>query len=436
MKSLYFMPSMPFPPHRGTSQRTDLLYRSLRSLGKVDTVLLLSKFEHAPDDEALSRLRREYGLLGLFHLRHRGEMGFWRHFRHFNPRHIDRLARALGNPAAEQQPDPTVQTWLADHLSKTRYDWIVGRYVQILAQSGALNQSAVPVALDIDDLPTEMCRSRLATNRTHGMPQLLERRRLFRLEQTLPERFARCSVLWVANDEHCAEPGLERAHHLPNVPYFPDGLPEPLPPDPKSKTIMFVGSFSHNPNLEGLERFLTNIWPKIRADQPDAHLLLVGSHMTATQRQRYARLPNVDPAGFVEDLRSAYSKAAICIVPIYVGSGTNIKVMEALAYGRPVVISGFAARGHLRILGGRDSPLIAQDDGRFANICVQLLQNDSARNSIAGHLRQQIATELSYTSFRATVEHCLITPKESAASILQPLSRTDHSPSEYEQISS
>lgn len=411
MKILYFLPSVPFPPYRGTAQRTDLLYRALCELGAVDTVLLRSPSEPPHDEATIKRLRDEFGLIEQFHLRTRGQMGPWRLIHRFAAQRVDRFARGLGDPDAEHRRDPAIQTWLRRQLSSSRYDLLVGRYLPILGQTGALEQTEVPVALDVDDLPSEMCRSRLATSRTSGLAHHLEKRRLRRLERTQPQRFARCSVLWVANDEHRRESGLERAQYLPNIPYFPERLPDPLPPNPDSKTLLFVGTFSHNPNLEGLNHFLQSIWPNVLAEEPAARLMLVGSKMTDAHKRHYAALPNVDAVGFVERLPDAYAQTTLSIVPVYTGSGTNIKLPESLAYGRTAVITEFAHRGHSAALPHDVALRIAKSDTDFAGQLVDLLKHPERVRRLAENGRQCVEQHYSFnhfkTSVQAPIESCL-----------------------------
>lgn len=403
MKILYIMPAAPFPHDRGTAQRTDLLYRALRDLGEVDTVLLRARHEPAADAALLERLRDEYSLIGSLRLRARGEIGAWSLVRRIAGRRVDRIARGLGDADAEHRAAAPLRAWLTCQLRRRGYDLIVGRYLSVLGPTGALEQSRVPVALDVDDLPTEMCRSRLATSRRHGLAHYLEQRRLERLERTLPRHFSRCAALWVASDEHLREPGLERAQHLPNIPYFPEGLPAPLPANAGSKRLLFVGTFSHNPNLQGIGHFVERIWPKILAEEPEARLTLVGSKLSDAQRSQYTAMPNVEPLGFVENLRDAYARAAFSIIPVYSGSGTNIKLPESLAYGRTAVITRFAHRGHRQALPQGAALRVAESDAEFAAQVLELLEHPGEARRLGEFGRRCVEEHYSFARFKAAV---------------------------------
>jgi glycosyltransferase involved in cell wall biosynthesis len=112
------------------------------------------------------------------------------------------------------------------------------------------------------------------------------------------------------------------------------------PQAPEPRRLLFVGSFSHLPNLMAVGFFLDQVWPRLR----DARL-----HIIAGARHEYfldyhspqvkVRLdqPGVEVEGFVADVRSAYARAAIVVAPLVVSAGTNLKILEAMACGRPVV---------------------------------------------------------------------------------------------------
>jgi glycosyltransferase involved in cell wall biosynthesis len=132
------------------------------------------------------------------------------------------------------------------------------------------------------------------------------------------------------------------------------------PQAPEPRRLLFVGSFSHLPNLMAVAFFLDRVWPRLR----DARL-----HIIAGARHEYfldyhgpqvkVRLdqPGVEVEGFVSDVCGAYARAAVVVAPLVVSAGTNLKILEAMACGRPVVSTPAGVNG-LDLVPGEDFILV------------------------------------------------------------------------------
>ncbi len=103
---------------------------------------------------------------------------------------------------------------------------------------------------------------------------------------------------------------------------------------------VFVASATFT-NVDGLRWFLAQCWPAIRAGDPGAHLELYGSVCSVISQPP----PGVRLNGFVPDIGDAYASATLAIVPLQIGSGLKVKLVEALAYGLPVVTTSVGAQG-------------------------------------------------------------------------------------------
>ncbi len=138
---------------------------------------------------------------------------------------------------------------------------------------------------------------------------------------------------------------------------------------------LFVGSGSFH-NLDGIRWFLDSCWASIRAAVPDATLDIFG-----TVCYRLADLPaGVVAHGTAPDLASAYARASVAIVPLQIGSGLKVKLIEALAFGLPVVTTPVGAQGLSTFL---PRPfLLAANAADFSAACVTAL-TDAA---LASHL--------------------------------------------------
>ncbi|OYY82018.1 MAG: hypothetical protein B7Y33_00635 [Hydrogenophilales bacterium 16-62-9] len=165
---------------------------------------------------------------------------------------------------------------------------------------------------------------------------------------------------------------------LPNIPFNPPAAPFPQTDNP---TLLFVGSLWYPPNRKGIDRFLVHSWPAIKAAQPQAHLLLVGAAPPAL-RQAWERHPDVSAPGFVDDLDEAYRNAAFTIAPIHSGGGTNIKILESLAYGRACVTTPHCANAFSAELGTAGLA-VASNEALFAQHCIAWLSDIESRGSAA-----------------------------------------------------
>jgi polysaccharide biosynthesis protein PslH len=143
--------------------------------------------------------------------------------------------------------------------------------------------------------------------------------------------------------------------------------------------VLFVGSFRHWPNILAFENLCTEIMPRVWERFPDAKLRVVAgpSHERFRQMLRPAAVPGstldhrVDVLGFVEDLRPLYARAAVVVAPLAISSGTNIKVLEAMACAKAIVSTPAGCSG-LGLRDGDDA-FIREDWNEFSRTVCALL---------------------------------------------------------------
>jgi glycosyltransferase involved in cell wall biosynthesis len=197
--------------------------------------------------------------------------------------------------------------------------------------------------------------------------------------------------------EHAAEAHAKLAFVCqPN-----DGHDWPVPPEVVPNTVtlpatyarrstrpivLFVGNCTgddHTPNVDAVSHFVADIWPAIRQAVPDAEFHLVGATGDPAKRA-VANVPGVVLRGFVDDLAATYAEAAVSVAPIRFGTGTRIKILEALAYGCPVVSTAIGAEG-IAAVPGREIELTVWP-AEFANLTIALLHDRDAadRMGLAG----------------------------------------------------
>lgn len=110
-----------------------------------------------------------------------------------------------------------------------------------------------------------------------------------------------------------------------------------------SNQVLFVGSMDYHANIDGVTWFVNQIWPKVQADFPELTLSIVGRN-PGPEIQRLASA-TVRVTGTVPDVLPFYDHALAVVVPLRVGGGTRLKILEAMAAGVPVVSTRLGAEG-------------------------------------------------------------------------------------------
>lgn len=144
----------------------------------------------------------------------------------------------------------------------------------------------------------------------------------------------------------------------------------PAPSAPEARTAVFNGVLDYRPNLDAALYLVEDIWPLVRERCPDARLSIVG-RAGRTDVSALAR-EGVEITGEVPDVRPYLNRAAVVTVPIRMGSGTRLKVVEALALGKAMVSTTVGCEGIA--VRDREHLLIADDAPAFAGAIVRLFE--------------------------------------------------------------
>lgn len=154
--------------------------------------------------------------------------------------------------------------------------------------------------------------------------------------------------------------------------------------------VLLTGAFGWEPNAEGARRFLAGGWPRVRARFPRARLRLVGKDMPPSLVE-FAREAGAEPVGYVEDIAPEFAAATLMVVPLWVGAGLRVKIVEAALAGLPVVSTPMAAEG-LRFRAGEHGSL-AEDPSGLGDYVADALA-DPARRERMAELAQAEASRL------------------------------------------
>jgi sugar transferase (PEP-CTERM/EpsH1 system associated) len=155
-----------------------------------------------------------------------------------------------------------------------------------------------------------------------------------------------------------------------------DGSPELLPGRPR---ILFVGSMDYHANIDAVITFAREVWPRLRREHADLIFTIVGRR-PALEVRALARLDGIEVTGTVDDVRPYYVGAAAAVVPLQVGGGSRLKILEAMAAGVPVISTRLGAEG-LPVRDG-EHLLLAGTPDDFCRALAHVLRNEAVRQRI------------------------------------------------------
>lgn len=180
-------------------------------------------------------------------------------------------------------------------------------------------------------------------------------------------------------------PDFHEIHLIPNgvdLDAMQTGLAEPHP-----TVLIYNGALTYNANFDAMHYFLKYIFPSIRLQMPETHLKITGSYK-GVDLDAFPLNGQVTLTGYLPDVRHAVAGAWACVVPLRMGGGTRIKILEAMALGTPVIATSKGAEG-LDVTSG-ENILIADEPGEFAAQTVRLLRDPDLRAFLADNARKLV----------------------------------------------
>ena len=159
--------------------------------------------------------------------------------------------------------------------------------------------------------------------------------------------------------------------------------------------IVFVGSMDYHANIEGVIDFATNVWPGLRRKHPELVFTVVGRDPAPAVRD-LAKLPGVIVTGSVEDVRPYYREALLAVVPLNIGGGSRLKILEAMAAGVPVVSTLRGAEGLM--VTDRENILLVDSTDDLAVAITQMVEHHALRQRIVSGGRALVTEHYDWQS--------------------------------------
>ncbi len=373
MKILFVSRWFPYPPDNGARIR---VYNLIRHLARHHEIDLISFRDETWDESHLEGLRpycdRVWSiryeperngqiskLLGFFYRRPRSMVTSYSH-------------------ELQQQVDTAERSGKYDLLLSSEVD--MGVYTQKWSATPKVFEELELTSLYEQSL--QGLRGRLTWWKyTHYLPQMMssfqgctvvsERERQ-RVRAVVPDT---CPVEVIPN-------GVDTQH------YQGDYGPR------QADTLVYSGALTYSANLDAMQYFLGEVFPLVKARRPNARVLITGN----TEGVDLSTLPEADGfefTGYVDDIRPVVARSQASIVPLRLGGGTRLKVLESLALGTPVISTSKGAEG-LDLTPGRDY-LAADTPQSFADAILEVLENPMLAGSLSCRGREAVEARYDWT---------------------------------------
>ncbi len=381
---------LPYPPHSGVATRTLHILKQLRLAFDIDLVAF-SRAHHQPDPAARAAARSALLAAASFvaeptpipndqsalrklwdHLRSLVTGRAYTYYEYQSRTFADRLRTTLRTRAPDivHLDSLDLHRWLPD-------------------------LPRVPIACTHHDIEPDLLR-----RRAHRVDHPLVRRYLL-LQANHAERVARVVCPQIALNVMMSSIDAQRLQALapgaatavvPNgtdTEYFqPNGVKS------VDGRVVFVGPTFSFPNRDAVGFLLQDIWPIVRTASCSASLQLIGRNPPA-DRARFDAEPGVSALGEVPDIRPALAEARCCAVPIRVGGGTRLKILDAWAMGKAIVSTSIGCEG-LDAVDGQNI-LIRDAPDAFADAVLQVLSDGRLRARLERNARDTAVTTYSWS---------------------------------------
>lgn len=228
--------------------------------------------------------------------------------------------------------------------------------------------------------------SELSNNPVYKLALALEAKRVKAYEEQMIERadlvYATPSDIETYQQAGIRSTKFKPTYHLGNDELL--DLPE-LKYEQTEKCLLFMGTLSWEPNIDGILWFIDEVYPRLIQTQPELQLYILGKLSDDRLTDAAKKFPGIELCGFIEQIEDYLSKSRVFIVPLRFGSGMKVKVLEGMYRGLPMVCSSIGAEG-LKVRNGEEL-MIANEAEEFSIKVNKLLEDRSLWEKLSKNSR-------------------------------------------------
>lgn len=402
MKILFLSAWLPYPPINGAKIR---IYNLIRQLARKHEISLLAFVQTIPIEkrpESVFELEKYCRSVKVVPARSFKPNGFSAYMDFFSliPRSV--VQTYSGEMAGLIQ----------EALRREKYDVIVASEVYAPSLISFLTSGidGVPKILDAIEIT-------LAKDAYEKQPRLSAKIRngltwfkLWRFTRDMLRKTNGCTV--PSREE------LKNLRALAPEGYFIEMIPHSLDLDQYdlyqeaavANSLVFTGSFTYGANLDAVQYFARDIFPLIREQEPAVNLKVIGN-LNGAEPAQFPGHEAMTFTGLLQDVRPEVAKSWLSIVPLRLGAGTRLKIVESMALGTPVVSTSKGAEG-LEVTHG-ENILIADTPHDFSRAVLELLHTSALREklSVGGRalVAEKYSAEVMGNRFNAFLEQIVST---------------------------
>ncbi len=379
MKILLLSPDLPYPSESGAALRNFGIIEGLSAAGHALTLLTFGAAAALSAANPLHQLCERVQALPLP-----------------QQSRLQRISTLLTSDSADMQlrlEDPAFRQVLDETLARQPFDLIQFSGLELGGYLGQIIRGRRGAKIVYDALNAEaQLQATIAgvdRRRLDRLPAALysraQSRRLARFEGRICRQVDGVLTVSQEDRQHLSAYGGAPMFVLPNG-IFARAYQPPPGNIRADKLLVFSGKMDYRPNVDAIEWFCRAILPQIRAAQPGTQLRVVGKN-PHPRLQAVASGAAVQFSGWVEAIEPHLHEAAVYIVPLRMGSGTRLKILQAMAAGCAVVSTSLGAAGlNEQALGAL---ILADEAAHFAQAVLALLADAARRQRLGNCAREQ-----------------------------------------------
>jgi sugar transferase (PEP-CTERM/EpsH1 system associated) len=377
LRILIASPSLPHPPQWGFGIRVRKLLEGLAARHDV-SLLAYAGPDEAAKVSALSSSCAE--LLTVAMPKAPAIRDHWQHARALASRHSYHFGHLRS---------AAYQSALDEACRRTPFD-----FIQVESSALAGFRFQAPVVLDEHNIESELLW-RTAREERSPWRRLLRAREAQQVEREELDSWRRVAACVVTSERevHIVRKAVPQkpCRVVPNG--VDSGYFVPAGTAVEADTFVFTGLMSYRPNADGVAYFIEQVLPLIRRVRPAARFIVVGWGGT---RLHSLSGPGITFTGRVADVRHYLARAAAVVTPLRVGSGTRLKVLEALAMAKPVVSTSVGCEG-IDVVDGQHL-LVADTPAAFAEAVLRVLADSDLARRLGSAGRELVQDRYSWRS--------------------------------------
>lgn len=373
MRVLFVTPYLPYPPHHGGSIR---VYELVRRLAARHQVTLASLMDTADDRQHVPALEA-LGMRVMVAPRPAVQQGASVKVRRF----LSPWPRLL-------------QEYVADDLQRRIDEVIMNGSIDLVhcenLESAPLvaHHRRVPRVL-AEQAITHTLYQRIAVARSSPVSRVAGQLDAFKVrqyERHIWREFAACITITEAErDDVLRDAPGTRVYVVPNGVDTRTFTPTPGPRPPA--TIIMTGSLDYFPNADGIRWFVSDIYPAIRARRPDVTFLVVGKSTPEVDKS-LSGVAGMQLVGRVPDVRPYVAQGTVFVVPLRIGGGTRLEILEAMAQGIPVISTSVGCEG-LGVVH-EEHLLVADGAAAFVEAVLRLMADPALQQRLSANARRMV----------------------------------------------